>query len=173
MPGLDDSTDIDNARTLADLGEPPSDRRARAAWVRQRFIQVGCVWYGVVGSDNHDRSSELEDLAVALLTEHRDVLPSLSTLKREVANWSFLPSTVENLWSRAFPPSVDDRARNTSEWRLLETTGSRIAELRHNGDTRKAEALRAAAVSFFNKYIPSDEVGEVLRQKAHEELRKA
>lgn len=87
MPGVDGSADIDNAHALADLGEPPSDRRARAAWVRQRFIQVGCVWYGVVGSDDHGRNSELEDLAVALLTEHRDVPPSLSTLKREVANW--------------------------------------------------------------------------------------
>lgn len=172
MQAADGSADINSARALADLGEPPSDRRARAAWVRQRFVQVGCLWYGSSGSDR-GRQSDLEDLAVELLTEHRDVLPSLSTLKREVANWSFLPSTVENLWSRAFPPSVDDRARNTNEWALLETTGSRIADLRRIGDRRRAEALRAAAVSFFNKYLPSDEVGQVLRKKAQQELRKA
>lgn len=157
---------------MADFGGPPSDRRARAAWVRRLFVQLGGVWYGLGDSDRR-RRSELEDPAIALLAEHRDVLPSLSTLKREVANWSFLPSTVESLWSRAFPPSVGDRARNTSEWRILENTGSRIADLRRNGDTREAEALRAAAVSFFNKYLPGDEVGDVLRQKAREELRKA
>lgn len=171
MPAVDDSVDIDNARAVADLGKPPSDPRARAAWVRQRFVQVGCVWYGVAGSDR-GRQSELEDLAVALLTEHHDVRPSLPTLKREVANWSFLPSTVENLWSRAFPPSVDDRARSTNDWRLLESTGSRISELRHMGDQREAEALRVAAVTFFNKYLPGDEVGHALRKKAQIELRK-
>ena len=171
MPGTNGSVDIEDARVLADLGEAPRDRRAHSAWVRQRFVEVGCVWYGPARSDP-GRQGELEELAVDLLREHHDFVPALSTLKREVAKWSFLPSTVEDLWSRAYPPSAADRARDTSEWVLLENTGARIADLRHTGNPRQAEALRAAAFSFFNKYLQSDEVGEVLRKKARQELRK-
>lgn len=164
--------DLESAHDLADLGTPPRDVRDRATWLRKRFVDLGVVWYSLGGSDNSRRQREIEDLAVALLVEHRDVCPSLSTLKRAVANWSFLPSTVEAIWARAFPPSVADRAQATAEWTVLLRTGTRVADLQRSDNTRDAEALRTAAVSYFNKYLPPDDVGLWLRAEARKRLRK-
>jgi hypothetical protein len=166
----DEPVDLDHARSLADLGVAPTDRRERAAWVRRRFVQVGTVWYAT--DDDRRRREELEELALELLLRYRDDLPSLSTLKREVANWSFLPSVVESLWRRAFPPSVEERAAATAEWQVLERATTRIAALRRAGDETQAEALRAAAVAFFNKYLDEGEVDAVLRTRSRQVLRK-
>ena len=139
-------------------------------WVRRRFVQIGTVWYAT--DDDRRRREELEELALAVMVQYRDDLPSLSTLKREVANWSFLPSVVESLWRRAFPPSVEERAAVTAEWQILERANARIAALRKAGDETRAEALRAAAVAFFNKYLDENEVGVVLRKRSRQLLRK-
>lgn len=163
--------DLDHARTMADLGDAPTDHRERAIWVRRRFVQVGAVWYAT-DSEDRRRLAELEELAVELMIARRDVLPSLATLKREVANWSFLPSVVESLWSRAFPPSTDERAAATVESQMLERTGARIAALRQGGDATRAEALRVAAVAFFNKYLDENEIGVVLRKRSRQILKK-
>lgn len=163
--------DLDHAKCLADLGEAPADPRQRAAWVRRRFVEVGTVWYATDSGDR-SRREELEELAVELMIAHRDALPSLSTLKREVANWSFLPSVVERLWWRAFPPSADEHAATTAEWKMLERTGARVAALRRGGDTAQAEALRIAAVAFFNKYLDESEVGSALRRRTRQVLKK-
>lgn len=171
MVRRDETGEIFEARELADLGEPPLDRRRRAEWVRQRFVALGSVWYQDAKSDPR-RQAELEDLAVDLLREHHDVLPSPSALKRAVANVSFLPMVVESLWAQAFPPTTADRARDSREWTVLETTRSKVAELNRSGKAQEAEALRRAAVAFFNKYLGSDEVGTELRRKVRRDLAK-
>lgn len=171
MASAGEAVDVREARGLADLGRPPSDSRARAAWVRERFVELGCVWYQDAASDRR-RASELEDLAVDLLREYGETLPSLSVLKRDVANVSFLPSVVDTLWARAFPPTAADRARNTGEWAVLESVGAKTARLRRSGKAQEAEALRRAAVAFFNKYLSPDEIGVELRRKARQELSK-
>jgi len=166
-----ESVGLDHARSIADLGDAPTGHRERADWVRRRFVQVGTVWYATDSSDRR-RREELEELAFELLVAFRDDLPSLATLKREVANWSFLPSVVERLWWRAFPPSADERAATTAEWKILERTGARVAALRRGGDTAQAEALRLAAVAFFNKYLDESEVGVKLRRRSRQILKK-
>lgn len=171
MAGLGETVVVSKARELADLGEPPLDRRERAEWVRGRFVALGCVWYQDAESDRR-RQRELEDLAVDLLRAYRDSLPSLTALKRDVANVSFLPSVVESLWARAFPPTAAHRARSTREWAMLESTRSKVAELYGSGQAPEAEALRRAAVAFFNTYLGSDEVSAELRRKVRHDLAK-
>lgn len=161
-------TQRSTVRTLADLGTPPN--YGRAAWVREQFVAIGRDWYATDIWSDH--ASELEDLAVEFMIEHRDILPSLSTLKRAVANWSFLPSVVDRLWMRAFPPSVEEQARASTDAQFLNSTANRLYMLRREGKEREAEALRTAAVTFFNKYLPDTEVGAVLRADARRHLRK-
>lgn len=150
--------------TLAELGSPPRDERQRRDWVAARFVAIGTVWYELIGAGGQERMHELEALAVALLQAYADVVPGKSTLKRAVAHGSFFPSTVESLWTRAYPPSAADSARETREWQLIYDTSSKVDRLRAADAFAEAEALRRSAVTFFNKYLDNDEVGTELRR---------
>lgn len=157
--------------TLAELGSPPRDARRRKDWVVVRFVSIGAVWYSLLDGGSQERRRELEALAVLLLQSHADVAPGKSTLKSAVAHHSFFPSTVEELWTQAYPPSTADKARSTLEWRLVGDISTKVARLRATGAIAEAEALRRSAVTFLNKYLDEDELGMELRRTVRTTLR--
>ena len=96
------------ATALSELGTPPLNRRGRHDWALDHFVGLGYDWYTSLQADGPPADRErLENIAVQLLQEHKDVLPGLNTLKRHVARVSFLPVVVETLWVRAFPRTSD------------------------------------------------------------------
>lgn len=109
---------------------------------------------------------------VSLLREYRANLPGISSLKRDCANVSFFPSMIDTLFLRAFPPTADDRARLRGEWELLDRVAGRVGTLCASGDAVRAEALRTAAVTFFNAWLTDDEVDLRIQAKGRAALRK-
>lgn len=154
---------------------PPGSRLTQASWVADTFVNIGVEWYALRdGRERNEAERVLEREAVQLLQDHADHLPSLASLKRSVRRVSFLPMVVEDIWRTAFPPTATEIASVRKEWAMLEGVGARVRTLREAGDDDSAEALRASAVTFFNKWLPDndDPVDSALRDKARTTLRK-
>ncbi len=158
-------------QSLDDLGRPPAVGKARRDWVRDAFVEIGNAWYALDPRRGQTERSDLEDLAVQFLREHRADLPGKSTLRSAVANTSFFPSVVNDLWDRAFPPSAAERAAQRSEWVLIDNVAMRVRRMRNEEREIEAEALRKAAVTFFNRWLVEGEVDDALRAKARGLLR--
>jgi hypothetical protein len=128
-------------------------------------------WYGLSDAPGRNqRRDEIEAEVVCLLRDNRATLPGISSLKRDCANVSFFPSTIDTLFLRAFPPTADDRARLRGEWDLLDRVAARVGTLSASGDGAGAEALRKGRLPSSTLGLPMTRWTFVSRRRREERL---